>query len=40
MTKIDCTSCLESKDLEKTVCVCFECVQQMKNSPRVILKGD
>jgi hypothetical protein len=39
MTKIDCTSCLESKDIEQTVCICHECIQQSKNNPRTVLKN-
>ena len=39
MTKIDCTSCLEVKDIEKTVCICHECVEHTKNNPRMVLKG-
>ena len=26
--KIDCTSCLESTDIEKTVCICHDCVNK------------
>jgi len=39
MTKIDCTSCLESTDIEKTVCICHDCIEQIKNSSRSVLKN-
>ena len=30
MMKINCDSCLEQKDIEKTTHICFECVQHLK----------
>ena len=37
--KIECKSCLETTDIERTVCICHDCIEQIKNSNRSVLKN-